>query len=239
MTTYYREGIDRAKRVQDLFSKIAGHYDLVNDLQSAGMHRLWKKRQINSVDLQPQDSVLDLACGSGDLVFRMLQKDANLRIVGGDYTFSMLRVARSRSSKNQKWPQGWIQLDGLTLPFSNESFHAVTMAYGLRNMADPQQSLNEISRVLKPGGKLAILDFGKPPNPVLRSLYFGFLRTIQPRIGSLFFGDAETYRYLYQSLIKYPAQEGVMRLLANSGFKNISCQNLALGTMSLHLASKS
>ncbi len=240
-SSYYQEGSERAHQVQHLFTKIARYYDLINDLQSAGMHRVWKRRLISALQVSPQDRVLDLACGSGDLAFRLLKAQPRVRAVGGDFTRAMLKVAQSRAqqSNSRDGPvQGWVNLDGLNLPFAENVFDAVMMAYGLRNMADPLRALKEIARILKVGGRLAILDFGRPRNPVIRVSYHSFLRTIQPAIGWLFFQDSGTYRYIYESLMRYPAQEGVTRMLEETGFQQIACHHLALGTMSLHAARK-
>jgi demethylmenaquinone methyltransferase/2-methoxy-6-polyprenyl-1,4-benzoquinol methylase len=238
MISYYQEGSERASKVQRLFTRIAKRYDLINDLQSLGFHRVWKRKLIQGLQLSESSRMFDLACGSGDLVFRAQTNYPGVSIIGGDYTFSMLQVARQRTEKISNRPFQWTQLDGLKLPFPNHLFDAVTMAYGLRNMADPKTCLEEIARTLKSGGILAILDFGKPRNFLLRKFYYFFLRTIQPALGWLFFQDAETYRYIYESLQKYPAQEGVTQLLVETGFEKIDCIDLALGTMSLHFARK-
>lgn len=236
-TGYYQSGELRAHNVQKLFSRIARHYDFINDLQSFGLHRSWKSKVVRSCKPpNPNGLILDLACGSGDLVFRLKRKFPKASIIGGDYTFQMLEVAKKREFETDF--SRWIQLDGLKLPYANETFEAITMAYGLRNMADPALCLKELYRVLKPSGTVCILDFGKPRNGFIRSVYYFFLRTIQPAIGSLFFRDAETYRYIYQSLLKYPAQEGVTQLLKEAGFNSVHCEDLALGTMSLHSAQK-
>jgi demethylmenaquinone methyltransferase / 2-methoxy-6-polyprenyl-1,4-benzoquinol methylase len=242
--SYYDPGSERAQRVQRLFSKIARHYDLVNDIQSLGFHRGWKRRVINELQLKENARVLDLACGTGDLAFRAMEAQPSVTVVGGDYTFQMLQVAQHRAEKNTyqcdpshpPLAKGWINLDGLYLPFRDQQFDAVTMGYGLRNMADPKKALVEISRVLRPGGRVAILDFGKPASVFVRLPYFFFLKNVLPFLGWLFFRDAQTYRYIYESLMKYAAQEGVTRLLGEHGFRDVRCFNLALGTMSLHVA---
>ncbi|MBI4026114.1 MAG: ubiquinone/menaquinone biosynthesis methyltransferase [Verrucomicrobia bacterium] len=238
MTGYYREGTERAEHVRRLFTRIARHYDLINDLQSAGLHRFWKSRLISALQPQAGERILDLACGSGDLAFRLARAQPDALLIGGDFTASMLRVALERSRQEPVSVGGWIQLDGLSLPFADASLDAVMMAYGLRNMADPARVLRGIARVLKPGGRVAILDFGKPSNRVIRAVYGALLKTLQPTLGWLFFRDANTYAYIHESLRHYPAQDGVARLLAETGFAGISCQNLALGAMSLHLARK-
>jgi len=192
---------------------------------------------IASLKLRPGDRALDLACGSGDLALRLMDAAPRLQVIGGDYTFEMLRVAQFRSARLRLAPQ-WIHLDALMLPFQEGQFSAITMGYGLRNMADPMRALNEIHRVLKSGGSLVLLDFGKPSNAVLRGLYYFFLRTVQPALGWIFFQDSKTYRYIYESLMRYPAGEGVSRMLREAGFAIVKCENLCGGIMTLHSAKK-
>lgn len=239
MPSYYGEGTERSLQVRRLFTKIARHYDLVNDVQSLGMHRRWKKQMIEGLKLKGSERILDLACGSGDLALGILKIFPNTQVIGGDFTHSMLGVAQTRAHLLRPAPLGWIQLDGSQLPVRSGAFDAVTVAYGLRNMAEPSSALAEMARILKSGGKIAILDLGKPSNTLIRKCYFFFLRTLQPLLGKLFFGDAETYRYLYESLVRYPAQEGVTKLLEGAGFHSIECREIAMGTMSLHFATRS
>ncbi len=237
MTEYYREGGERAAGVRQLFSKIAWRYDCVNDIQSLGLHRRWKRRMVASFQVPHGGTVLDLACGTGDLAFRVAAGVSSARVLGGDYTWEMLRVARKRSRGFEKSP-AWLQLDGLSLPFQDATMDGVTLAYGLRNMMDPARALGEILRILKSGGTLVLLDFGKPSLGWIRIPYYFFLKTIQPMIGWLFFQDAKTYRYIHDSLMRYPAREGVRRLLIDAGFSHVECEDLCLGTMTLHIARK-
>jgi demethylmenaquinone methyltransferase/2-methoxy-6-polyprenyl-1,4-benzoquinol methylase len=124
----------------------------------------------------------------------------------------------------------------MSLPFHDFAFDAVSIGYGLRNMPDPSRALREIARVLKPQGTIAILDFGKPSHPIARAAYYAMLGTVQPLLGWIFFGDSRTYRYILDSLIPYPAQGGVIRLMEETGFERITCRNFAMGAMSLHVA---
>lgn len=248
MASYYCEGSNRADQVRRLFSKIAGRYDLINDLQSAGMHRFWKHRLILALQLRPQDRVLDLACGSGDLTFRTLKQQPQAYVVGGDFTLPMLKIARNRSQKlvgHHHHPSqepvrlhNWVNLDALSMPFKKDSFDAVMIAYGLRNIANVPLAIREIARVLKVGGKIAVLEFSRPSNPFLRALDDGCLRIIPPAFGWLFFRDRQTYRYIYESLMQYPTPDGICHLLEEEGFIKITCQNLGLETMTVHTAVK-
>jgi demethylmenaquinone methyltransferase / 2-methoxy-6-polyprenyl-1,4-benzoquinol methylase len=245
---YYQSGQARAAQVQRLFTRIARKYDLINDLQSLGLHRLWKRRLIHGIAeaIPPRNTnpirVLDLACGSGDLMFRVRERFPQAGVIGGDYTFSMLQVAAERWNAGKKLAgnsdssgsPGLVQLDGLGLPFAEHTFDAAVMGYGLRNMSDFLTALQELFRVLKPGGRVAILEFAKPPNPLFRRLYHGVLKTIQPVLGWIFFRDANTYRYILESLDHYPSPQGVTKLMAQAGFKDVTCESLALGGMTIH-----
>lgn len=181
---------------------------------------------------------MDLACGSGDLAIRVLQTQPSARVVGGDLTLPMLRIANARARSGHPPAPFWVNLDGMKLPFRPETFDVVTIGYGLRNMPDPGGALQEVARILRAGGMAAILDFGKPAHAVARAIYYAMLSTVQPLLGWLFFRDGRTYRYILDSLVPYPAQGGVTRLLEEAGFEQITCRNFALGAMSIHVAAK-
>jgi demethylmenaquinone methyltransferase / 2-methoxy-6-polyprenyl-1,4-benzoquinol methylase len=235
---YLPEDGSRAPRVRDLFSRIAWRYDLVNDLISFGLHRRWKRRTVRlALAGSPAKArVLDLCCGSGDLVF--LEEDAGARdVVGADFTLSMLAVARRRT-RDRRSASRLVQADALGLPFPEGTFDAITVAYGLRNVADLPAALAEMRRVLAPGGKVAILDFGKPDGPIASALYSAYLGVAMPLVGWLFHGDADTYRYIPASLERYPGQRGVERLMKEAGFVNSRFENALLGTMGINLGEK-
>ncbi|MGE5276303.1 MAG: ubiquinone/menaquinone biosynthesis methyltransferase, partial [Acidobacteriota bacterium] len=176
---------------------------------SVGMHRRWKRETVRlAMDgARSAARVLDLCCGSGDLGFLAEELEA-ARVTGADFTLPMLAVARQRRQARRS-RSTFVQADALTLPFPNATFDAVVVGYGLRNVADLPAALAEMRRVLAPGGRLAILDFGKPDNPVARALYGAYLRMAMPVVGWLFHGDADAYRYIPESLERYPAQRGV------------------------------
>ena len=209
-------------------------YDLVNDIQSAGLHRLWKRKMARLVALGESEQALDVCCGTGDLIVRLAKGGG--RVVGVDMNGAMLNVARRRLAKRNIGQSRLYQADALQLPFGDGQFDVVTIAYGLRNLADYKTGLQEIFRVLKPGGRLAILDFGKPPNRFLRGLYYQYLRWALPVFGWLFCGSASAYAYILDSLEKYPAQVGVKDMLDKIGFSSINVANIMRGTMSLHIA---
>lgn len=230
-TGYYVPGAKRSERVRELFGQIACRYDLINDLQSAGLHRLWKRKLVRLAAVKPTDHVLDVCCGTGDIATRLAHRAE--RVVGCDFSPEMLAEARARTSQVE-----WVQGDALDLPFPDASFDVVTIGYGLRNLADFDRGIRELLRVLKPGGRLLILDFGKPANGVLRALYFGYLRVAVPVFGRLFCGDAAAYAYILESLRQYPAQEGVTRLLQDAGCQQVTVRDFIGGAMSLHVGEK-
>jgi len=225
----------RAPKVRDMFSRLAPRYDLVNDVISLGLHRVWKRETIQlALDgVRGSARVLDLCCGTGDLAF-LAERRGAAAVVGIDFTFPMLAVARTR--KATEGPRSvFAQGDALRLPFRDASFDAVTIGYGLRNIADAGAALAEMRRVLAPGGRVVVLDFGKPESRLLGAAYRGFLRTAMPAIGWLFHGDPDTYRYIPESLERYPAQRGVAALMTGAGFENARWENRLLGTMGLNV----
>jgi len=241
---YLSHGPDRASRVREMFSRVAWRYDLVNDVMSFGLHRGWKRQTVDialsgAADRRPR--VLDLCCGSGDLCFLEERRGAGA-VVGADFTLPMLAVARRRKREGAS-PGGddarrgaqFVQADALALPFPDASFDAITIGYGLRNIADLPRALSEMRRVLAPGGRAVVLDFGKPDNWIVAALYRAFLRTMMPAIGWLFHGDPETYSYIPASLQQFPAQRGVKALMREAGFSNVRYENRLLGTMGINV----
>ena len=232
---FYTSGEQRAQKVNDLFGKIARRYDLITDVQSFGLHWRWKRRVVEFASVRPGDRALDVCCGTGDIGFLAeAAGGAGTRVVGADFTLPMLAVARRRKLAEAK-ASAFTQADALRLPFPDGTFHAITVGYGLRNIADPEAALAEMRRVLAPGGRAVILDFGKPGNPVAAALYQAFLHTMMPAVGLLFHGDADTYLYIPASLKRYPGQRGVAELMEKTGFVNVRYENRLLGTMGINI----
>jgi demethylmenaquinone methyltransferase/2-methoxy-6-polyprenyl-1,4-benzoquinol methylase len=233
---FYSEDDERAPKVREMFSLLAGRYDLINDLMSAGLHRKWKRDTVR-LALEGRTGrirILDLCCGTGDLAFLAEAASPDAAVTGADFTFPMLRIAlRRRRAANGR--SRFAQADALRLPFRSGTFDAITIGYGLRNVADLAMALSEIRRVLAPGGRLVVLDFGKPANPLAAWLYRGFLHTVMPLMGRLFHGDPDTYLYIPESLKKFPAQRGVEELMHRAGFVNARHENRLLGTMGLNV----
>ena len=232
---FYVEGDARAAKVEDLFAAVAPRYDLINDLQSFGLHRLWKRKLIRLADVKPGERALDVCCGTGDVAFALAR--AGAEVTGFDFSEPMLAVARRRAAaipKSEFRIPNFQQGDALNLPFPDASFDMVTISYGLRNLADFDRGLRELTRVLRPGGRLLVLDFGKPELAAWRWLYFQYLLWLVPLFGRLFCGDADTHGYILDSLKQYPAQRGVDAKLRELGYAETRVVNLLGGVMGIN-----
>jgi len=235
---FYEPGERRAAKVKDLFAAIARRYDLINDLQSFGLHRLWKRRLLRMARVGKGDRVLDICCGTGDLAFGTAALGAKATAL--DFSEAMLEMGRSRHAR-----AGWqssslcfVQGDAQLLPFQDNSFDAVTVGYGLRNLADWRKGLSEMARVARAGGRLLVLDFAKPDNALWRSLYFGYLRLFVPLLGRVFCGNADAYAYIIESLSHYPAQRGVAAQMRELGLARVEIITLLGGIMSINYGEK-
>jgi demethylmenaquinone methyltransferase/2-methoxy-6-polyprenyl-1,4-benzoquinol methylase len=237
--SFYAADESRAQRVNDLFATIAPRYDLINDLQSFGLHRAWKRRLIKLAEVRPGTQALDLCCGTGDVAFALA--NAGAKVTACDFSGPMLQVARQRSSIRRNRREEiltFLRADALNLPFAESAFDILTIAYGLRNLADFRGGLVEMLRVLKPGGKLLILDFGKPDFTPWRAAYFTYLKLFVPVFGKIFCGNSATHAYILESLKKYPAQRGIAALLNELGCREVRIENLLGGVMSINTAIK-
>ncbi|MCS5604673.1 MAG: bifunctional demethylmenaquinone methyltransferase/2-methoxy-6-polyprenyl-1,4-benzoquinol methylase UbiE [Alphaproteobacteria bacterium] len=225
-----------AKKVDQMFGAIARRYDLLNDIQSLGLHRLWKRRVVALSNFREGEIGLDLCCGTGDLAIGLAKRGGSL--VGMDMNRPMLQQAASRLAKRGEYRVSLAQADALKLPVSDNSLDLVTISYGLRNLVDLEDGLREVTRVLKPGGRLLILDFGKPANRVNRSVYFLYLAVMLPMFGWLCCGNASAYAYILKSLKKYTAQKGVAAVLRDMGYNSVQVIEIMAGAMSIHIAIK-
>jgi ubiquinone/menaquinone biosynthesis methyltransferase len=233
---FYVEGEQRGAKVNDLFARVAPRYDLINDLQSFGLHRAWKRRLLRMAAVRPWERALDLCCGTGDIAFALAQAGAAVTAV--DFSEAMLQVAARRASASGVANPQFHRGDAMRLAFGDATFDIVTVGYGLRNLSDWETGLREMHRVARPGGRLLVLDFGKPDNALLRSLYFAYLRVVVPVFGRLFCGDSATHAYILESLQRYPAQHGVAQAMQRLGCHDVRIVNLMGGAMSINYGVK-
>jgi len=233
---FYVPGEQRAAKVNDLFARIARRYDFLNDLQSFGLHRRWKRRVVNLAAAAPGTRALDLCCGTGDISFALAQRGA--ATTGLDFSAQMLAVAAERNRKSGAATPVFIQGDAQQIPFPENSFDIVTVGYGLRNLTSWQRGVDEMFRVARPGARLIVLDFGKPANPLWRAIYFTHLQLSVPLIGLLFCGNAKAYAYILESLRHYPAQLAVAEKMRELKLANIRVINLLGGAMAINYGEK-
>jgi demethylmenaquinone methyltransferase/2-methoxy-6-polyprenyl-1,4-benzoquinol methylase len=233
----------KQRYVRRLFATIADRYDFITRFLSYGQDSRWKRRLIRLAALQPSDRLLDLACGTGDIVFAAAP---HIRAgVGLDVTFRMVQLATYKQtwftfSKNVKVNQvSFLTGDMLALPFADGTFDVVTTGYGLRNVPDLHQALAEIRRVLVPGGRLLSLDFNRPSNALVRSVYLAYLTAVGSSLGTVLHGDPDTYRYIPASIRLYPGAHGVARIMREHGFREVDVLPLLGGLMAIHVARRS
>jgi ubiquinone/menaquinone biosynthesis methyltransferase len=223
----------KRRYVRRLFATIADRYDFITGFLSYGQDRKWKRRLIQLADLRPSDRLLDLACGTGDLLFAAVPPARSG--VGLDVTHRMLQLARQRRNDTRT---PLVTADMLALPFADRRFTVVTTGYGLRNVPDLDQALREIYRVLAPGGRLLSLDFNRPGNPLVRSAYHAYLTVVGSLLGVALHGDPDTYRYIPESIRNYPGAKAVASLMTHVGFIDARVIPVLGGLMAIHVAHK-
>ncbi len=232
-------GEQRAAKVNDLFAAIARRYDLLNDVQSFGLHRRWKRRVIELAAVQPGNRALDLCCGTGDLALALARRGAD--VTGMDFSPAMLEIAEARRQRNLKSQISNLKFmpgDALQIPFPDASFDVVTVGYGLRNLTSWEKGLAEMHRVAKPGARLVVLDFGKPANALWRGIYFAHLKCSVPLLGWIFCGNADAYAYILESLKQYPAQPAVAAKMRELKLVNVRVINFLGGAMAINYGEK-
>lgn len=231
---------DKAKLVGEVFSSVATNYDLMNDLMSFGIHRLWKRHFVSTSGVRRGDRVLDLAGGTGDIAALMLDRvGSEGEVVIGDINAEMLSVGRDRlTDRGLVGSVRYVRLNAESLPFPDQHFNAVTIAFGLRNVTDKLAALRDMYRVLKPGGRAMVLEFSEVKEPLLKPLYDLHSFEILPRLGQLFAGDAGSYRYLAESIRKHPNQETLRSLMQEAGFDRVDFRNLTAGIVAIHTGIK-
>ena len=228
---------EKARRVRGVFDSVASKYDVMNDLMSMGLHRVWKHYTLTVADVRAGHQVLDIAGGTGDLSMAFAKKVGTTgRVVHTDINEAMLRTGRDR------WLDHGLILptlvcDAEKLPFADDHFDLVSVAFGLRNMTHKDQALREMCRVLKPGGKLLVLEFSKVAKP-LEKVYDWYSFSVLPKLGQMVAGDAESYRYLAESIRMHPGQEELKALMKNCGFGHVDIHNMTGGVVALHVGIK-
>jgi demethylmenaquinone methyltransferase/2-methoxy-6-polyprenyl-1,4-benzoquinol methylase len=222
--------------VAEVFHSVAGKYDLMNDLMSGGIHRLWKRFTIDCSGVRPGQKVLDLAGGTGDLTAKFS------RIVGptgevvlADINDSMLKMGRGKlRDKGIVGNVRYVQANAEALPFPDDTFDAITISFGLRNVTDKDAALRSMYRVLKPGGRLLVLEFSKPETKALSKVYDAYSFHLLPKMGKLIANDADSYQYLAESIRMHPDQETLKEMMQQAGFEGVEYYNLTGGVVALH-----
>lgn len=227
---------EKSGRVAEVFHSVAARYDIMNDLMSGGIHRLWKRATIESSAARPGQKILDIAGGTGDLSakFSRIVGDTGL-VVLADINSSMLNVGRDKLlDRGVVGNLQFVQADAQQLPFPDNFFDCITIAFGLRNVTDKDEALRSMYRILKPGGRLLVLEFSKPQNPALEKIYDQYSFRILPAMGKIIADDADSYRYLAESIRMHPDQETLKTMMLNAGFEKCGYQNMTGGIVALH-----
>jgi demethylmenaquinone methyltransferase/2-methoxy-6-polyprenyl-1,4-benzoquinol methylase len=227
---------DKAGMVADVFHSVASKYDIMNDAMSLGVHRLWKQFAISQVGARPGQTVLDVACGTGDLTRKLSrQVGSDGLVIASDINASMLEAGRDRLiDEGITGNVEYVQADAEKLPFSDNSVDRITIAFGLRNVTDQKAALASMYRCLRPGGRLLILEFSKPVIPAMSRIYDIYSFKVLPKLGRLIANDEASYRYLAESIRKHPDQETLADMMRDAGFDKPHYHNLTGGVVALH-----
>ena len=228
---------EKAGLVGEVFSSVASRYDIMNDLMSLGVHRLWKRFAVSQSGLRAGDQVLDVAAGSGDLSRHFASRvGSDGKVVLTDINENMLAQARARMvDQGLVGNIDFMIADAEDLPFDDQQFDCVSISFGLRNVTRTQEALESMCRVLKPGGRLLVLEFSKPVIPLVDKIYDSYSFNAIPRIGKLVTGDQDSYRYLVESIRKHPDQETLKSMMLEAGFDDVRYHNLSAGIVALHI----
>ena len=228
--------LEKKKFVGDVFTSVAKNYDVMNDAMSFGMHRLWKKILVELASIGEEDFILDIASGTGDISKLISKEYPNTNIFMSDINYEMLDEGRNRAidesfSRNCHF----CQLSGEELPFKDNTFDVITVGFGLRNFTNKERGLEEMKRCLKKNGKLLVLEFSKPINPVFSKIYDWYSFNILPKLGSLLANDSDSYQYLAESIRMHPDQDKLKNMMLTSGLSNCKFFNLLNGIVAIHI----
>jgi demethylmenaquinone methyltransferase/2-methoxy-6-polyprenyl-1,4-benzoquinol methylase len=226
---------EKAGLVRGVFTSVASKYDVMNDLMSGGVHRIWKDAMMDWLAPRSGQRLLDVAGGTGDVAFRFLKRAPGASAVVCDLTSSMLEAGRTRAEAERlAGSLDWLVGDAMALPFEDASFDVYTISFGIRNVTRVQDALNEAYRVLKPGGRLMVLEFSQIPNEGLQWLYDRYSYNVIPAMGQVVTGDRDSYQYLVESIRKFPDQDSFADMIRQAGFGQVKYRNLTMGVAALH-----
>jgi len=226
-------------RVKHIFSTIAPEYDRFNKLSSLGIDRLWRRRTVTLARLKRSSEVLDLAAGTGDLTMELAVRGRPAKVLSTDFVPEMLEVGRKKAAAyDGETAIEFAVVDAQDLPFSDESFDVVTIAFGVRNLPDRAANFREVYRVLRPGGRYVVLEFSRPPFPLFRMAYHFYLRTVIPFLGGRLTGDRDSFQYLNDSILAFPGQVALAGELHRAGFSEVRWHNLTFGIVAVHVSVK-
>ena len=226
---------EKAGRVQGVFNSVASKYDVMNDVMSLGVHRIWKDMMMDWLAPSSDQKLLDVAGGTGDIAFRFLKRSGFGHATVLDLTSSMLTEGQKRAEAEQMVNQiDWVVGDAMHLPFEDNVFDVYTVSFGIRNVTRPQEALEEAYRVLKPGGRIMVLEFSQIPVPLGQWFYDRYSFNFIPKMGEIITNDRQSYQYLVESIRKFPDQETFLEMIKSAGFENAKYRNLSLGIACLH-----
>ena len=226
---------EKAGRVQGVFNSVASKYDIMNDVMSMGIHRVWKEAMMDWLAPRPGQKLLDVAGGTGDVSFKFLGRAGHGHATVLDLTEPMLVEGRKRAEADSLTGSlDWVVGDAMALPFPDNTFDVYTISFGIRNVTRPQEALNEAYRVLRPGGRLMVLEFSQLPNPAMQKAYDLYSFNVIPRMGQAIAGDRDSYQYLVGSIRNFPDQETFLSMVRTAGFGQAKYRNLSVGIAALH-----
>lgn len=225
----------KAGRVRGVFTSVASRYDIMNDVMSGGVHRIWKDAMMDWLAPRRGQCLLDVAGGTGDIAFRFLKRAGQAHATVLDLTESMLIEGRKRAeAESRAQDLDWVVGDAMALPFDDNTFDVYTISFGIRNVTRSQEALSEAYRVLKPGGRLMVLEFSQLPNPLMQKAYDLYSFNVIPRMGQAIAGDRESYQYLVESIRNFPDQDTFLGMIRAAKFGNAKYRNLTMGIAALH-----